>query len=627
MFDGDPKSALGIPYEEIRFRSRVGPMPAWRIEGVRDTWAIFVHGYQSNRKAGLRYLPVFRRAGLPTLVISYRNDAGAPPSRDGKIHLGATEWEDLESAVEYARENGARRFVLMGVSMGGAIVSQFMRESKLARYVDGLVLDAPALSWKPILELQADERGVPWPILDTAEWLTEQRIDISWDELDQLKHLSEYTEPILLFHGTDDKTVPISTSDESRASYRGWSPIRACAGRATSARGTSTRVRTTASSRLSSSGAPRGGASGGAAAGAPRGPRRSPVRRASSRGARAARCRSTRRRARSRGEGTHAGRRLAPRYRGRPMAPALTANKTELPNSRARIEVEVEPGEVEHAIEHAAGHLGQEMTAPGFRKGKVPAQVVIQRAGRRAVMEEAIRSALPAWYEDAVAKAGIAPVGEPSLDLEDMPEKGGPLSFTIEVGVRPTAQLGDLTELEAGKREPEVEPGEVDEQLERVREAMASLETVDRAAENSDFLVLDFTGTVDGEPFEGGEARGFLLELGSGRLLEGFEQQLVGRKAGEDRTVEVAFPADHAAEGGKASALAGKEAVFEVSVKEVKEKQLPELEDDLAADAGGFDSLDELRADIERRCARRRRSRSSASSARRPLTRLPGRRR
>ncbi len=214
VFDGDPKSALGIPYEEIRFRSRVGPMPAWRIEGVRDTWAVFVHGYQSNRKAGLRYLPVFRRAGLPTLVISYRNDAGAPPSRDGKIHLGATEWEDLESAVEYARENGARRVVLMGVSMGGAIVSQFMRESKLARYVDGLVLDAPALSWKPVLELQADERGVPWPILDTAEWLTEQRIDIGWDELDQLKHLGEYAKPILLFHGTDDTTVPISTSDE-----------------------------------------------------------------------------------------------------------------------------------------------------------------------------------------------------------------------------------------------------------------------------------------------------------------------------------------------------------------------------------------------------------------------------
>ena len=281
------------------------------------------------------------------------------------------------------------------------------------------------------------------------------------------------------------------------------------------------------------------------------------------------------------------------------MAPALTANKTELPNSRARIEVEVEPGEVEHAIEHAAGHLGQEMTAPGFRKGKVPAQVVIQRAGRRAVMDEALRHALPAWYEDAVMKSGIAPVGEPNLDLAELPEKGGPLSFTIEVGVRPTAELGDLSGLEAGKREAEVEPGEVDEQLERVREAMASLETVDRAAENGDFVVLDFNGTVDGEPFEGGEARGFLLELGSGRLLEGFEQQLVGAEAGDERAVEVAFPTDHAGEGGEASPLAGKDAIFEVTVKEVKEKQLPELDDDLAADAGGFDSLDELRADIE----------------------------
>jgi trigger factor len=276
------------------------------------------------------------------------------------------------------------------------------------------------------------------------------------------------------------------------------------------------------------------------------------------------------------------------------MPGQLTTDTRELGDSRVRVDVEVAADALEHELGTAARSLGRDLKIPGFRKGKVPPEVVIRRVGREAVLDEAVRRALPGWYEQAVSDAGIAAVGDPQLDLAELPEKGSPLQFTIEVAVRPKARLGEYKGLEVGRREPEAAPQEVDAELERLRESVASLENADRAAATGDFVVIDFAGAVDGEPFEGGEARGFLLELGSGRLVEGFEEQLVGATAGEDREVRVQFPEDYRAE-----ALAGREAVFEVSVKEVKEKRLPELGDDLAAEAGGFDTLDELRADIE----------------------------
>ncbi|MDQ3936875.1 MAG: trigger factor, partial [Actinomycetota bacterium] len=233
---------------------------------------------------------------------------------------------------------------------------------------------------------------------------------------------------------------------------------------------------------------------------------------------------------------------------------------------------------------------------PGFRQGHAPAPVVIQRLGRDAVLDEAVRRALPAWYESAVGEAGVVTVGDPKIELGDLPEKGRSLGFSIEVGIRPTAKLGDYRGLEVPKRAPEVPEQDVDGELERLRESVASLETADRAAQKGDFLVLDFVGTIDGEPFEGGEARGHLLELGSGRFIEGFEEQLEGASADEQRTVTASFPDEYRAEH-----LAGRQAQFEVTVKEVKEKRLPELDDDLAAEAGGFDTLDELRADVRDR--------------------------
>jgi trigger factor len=278
------------------------------------------------------------------------------------------------------------------------------------------------------------------------------------------------------------------------------------------------------------------------------------------------------------------------------MAAALTTNTTELGDSRVRVEVEVPPERVERELNSAAESFARELRIPGFRKGKIPAPVVIQHVGRNAVLEEAVRRGMPQWYEAAVQEAGLAPVGDPQLDMPDLPDKGQPLAFTIEVAVRPKAKLGEYKGVEVGRRDAQVDDEEVDAAVERLRESLASLETVDREARNGDFVVLDFTGSVDGEPFEGGEARGYLLELGSGRLIEGFEEQLVGAKAGEDREVKVTFPDDYPNEG-----LAGREAVFATSVKEVKEKRLPELDEDFAAEAGGFDSVGELREDVSKK--------------------------
>jgi trigger factor len=278
------------------------------------------------------------------------------------------------------------------------------------------------------------------------------------------------------------------------------------------------------------------------------------------------------------------------------MAAAVKTKTTELPDSRVRVEVEVPTEALERELNTAASQLGREMRVPGFRSGKVPPEVVLRQVGREAVLDEAVRRGLPGWYEEALADAGIQTVGDPQVDLSDLPEKGAPLAFTIEVGVVPPAQLGDYRGVEVGRREPKVDEQEVQAELERLRESLASLETVEREAREGDFVVMDYLGSVDGTPFEGGEGRGQVVELGSGRLIPGFEEQLAGASAGEERTVELTFPDDYPAEQ-----LAGKDASFAVEVKEVKEKRLPELDDDFAVEAGGYDSLDELRTEIESR--------------------------
>jgi trigger factor len=281
------------------------------------------------------------------------------------------------------------------------------------------------------------------------------------------------------------------------------------------------------------------------------------------------------------------------------MATAVTTKTTELGDSRVRVEVEVPSDALEREMRTAAAEIGREMRVPGFRSGKVPPQVVIQQVGREAVLDEAVRRGLPAWYEEALSDAGINTVGDPKVDLSDLPAKGSPLAFTIEVGIVPPARLGEYKGVEVGRREPSVSPDEVRTELERLRDSLASLQTVDRQAANGDFVVIDYTGRIDGEPFEGGEARGQVVQLGSGRLIPGFEERLDGARAGDELEVEITFPDDYASDE-----LAGSDAIFTVQVKEVKEKQLPELDDDFAVEAGGYDSLDELRAELEERLKR-----------------------
>jgi len=304
---------------------------------------------------------------------------------------------------------------------------------------------------------------------------------------------------------------------------------------------------------------------------------------------------------------------------------ALKTSVTDLPESRVRVQVQVPPDEVEGRVEQRARQLGRELKLPGFRKGKVPAPLVLQRVGREAVLEEAVRDTLSSWYSDAIETAGIVPVGDPKLDLGELPPQGQALEFSIEIGVLPKAELGEYQGLEVPRREPAVADEQVQQEVEGMRERLARLDTVERQAGEGDFVVVDYVGYLPaeggaaeggaenegeaenegqagsrsseerGRPFEGGEGRDQLIELGGGNLIPGFEEGLLGASAGETRTVALSFPTDYGHEE-----LAGQDASFEIAVKEVKSKRLPELDEDFAIDAG-FDSVEELRADIQRR--------------------------
>jgi trigger factor len=272
---------------------------------------------------------------------------------------------------------------------------------------------------------------------------------------------------------------------------------------------------------------------------------------------------------------------------------SVKTSVTELPESRVRLDAEVPAEEVERRVQQAARKLGNQMRIPGFRKGKVPPPVVIRRLGREAVFDEALRSSLGEWYVDVIDTAGIAPIGEPDFNFsDDVPGQGQPLAFSIEIGVRPQARLGQYKGLEVGRREPTVADEEIDAEVERLRDRLATLDTVERPAQKGDQVVIDYLGKVDGEPFAGGEGRDQLIELGSGRLIDDFEDQLIGASAGDERTVTVTFPDGYPGE------LGGKTATFDVTVSEVKAKRLPELDDDFAAEASEFDTLAELREDI-----------------------------
>jgi uncharacterized protein len=229
VYAGNPRQSRGLRYRSVAVPDPLGPMPAWAIPAgasaaLRDThtWAIVVHGHNDNRQNGLRVAPTLHRAGLSALLISYRNDLGAPESPDGLYHLGETEWKDLEAAARYAVDHGARRLALIGYSMGGALIAQFMQRSPLAARVAGVVLDAPALDWKSIFEFSAEQMGLPGFLALPVELTIDARIDPNWSSLDALEHPDAFGLPVLLFHGIDDTVVPIDDSDEFAQELGKW---------------------------------------------------------------------------------------------------------------------------------------------------------------------------------------------------------------------------------------------------------------------------------------------------------------------------------------------------------------------------------------------------------------------
>jgi len=219
---GDPREANGLPFGTVEVRGELGPMPAWLVPAPGHTWAIVVHGINDDREIGHRLSPFLHRAGMPSLTISYRDDLGSPSSPDGLHHQGQTEWRDLQAAARYALHHGASRLVLIGYSMGGALVTQFMEKSRLADRVAALVLDAPALDWKAILEFNAERMNLPGFAALPVEWAIDARTDVDWDSLDALRHPEDFHLPILIFHGDEDKVIPIDTSEELAAELPRW---------------------------------------------------------------------------------------------------------------------------------------------------------------------------------------------------------------------------------------------------------------------------------------------------------------------------------------------------------------------------------------------------------------------
>jgi trigger factor len=268
----------------------------------------------------------------------------------------------------------------------------------------------------------------------------------------------------------------------------------------------------------------------------------------------------------------------------------------ELPGNRVRLRVEVPAHDVDHAFEHALADLSRSVRIPGFRKGKAPKPLIMRHVGRDTVIEEALRDHLGGWYSHAVAVAGIDPVDRPSIDWDDDPVEATPFSFSAEVEVKQPPEVKSYKGLEAPRVPVEVPEDAIAAELERLRLSVAELQPVERAAQQGDFVVIDFEGSLDGTPFEGGAGTDYGVELGSGQLLPELENGLEGMSAGERRPLPLTFPDDY-----PASHLAGRTASFDVHVKDIKERLLPELDDEFARSASEFDTVADLRADIERR--------------------------
>ncbi|MFE9063186.1 trigger factor [Streptomyces violaceusniger] len=262
--------------------------------------------------------------------------------------------------------------------------------------------------------------------------------------------------------------------------------------------------------------------------------------------------------------------------------------------TRVRLTVEVPFEELKPSLDAAYKKINQQVTVPGFRKGKIPARIIDQRFGRGAVLEEAVNEALPKFYTDAVNEGELNPLGQPEVDITELKDNEL-LTFTAEVDIRPTIEIPDYSGIEVTVDAVEVSDEDLDKSVEQLRERFATTSPVERAAAEGDIVVIDLEAKVEGEVLEDGVASGVTYTIGSGELLDGIDEAVTGLEAGGEATFTSEL------KGGSAQ---GKEAEVSVKVSEVKARELPELDDDFAQLASEFDTLEELRADSRKRLER-----------------------
>lgn len=267
-----------------------------------------------------------------------------------------------------------------------------------------------------------------------------------------------------------------------------------------------------------------------------------------------------------------------------------------LEKSMAKLTIEVSAEEFETALDKAYKKNKNKISLPGFRKGKAPRAMIEKMYGTGVFYEDAANDLIPDAYESAAKESELEIVAQPSIDVTQI-EKGKPFIFTATVAVKPEVTLGDYKGIEVEKKNAEVTDEELQAEIDKVRESNSRMITVeDRAVQDGDITTIDFEGFVDGEPFEGGKGEDYPLTIGSHSFIDNFEEQLIGKNIGEETEVNVTFPEQYQAEE-----LQGKPAVFKVTIKEIKVKELPELDDDFAQDVSEFDTVDEYKEDLKKK--------------------------
>lgn len=272
-----------------------------------------------------------------------------------------------------------------------------------------------------------------------------------------------------------------------------------------------------------------------------------------------------------------------------------------LEHNMAKLTIEVPAEELEKALQAAYLKQRGNLTMPGFRKGKVPRQMLEKMYGPEIFYEEAANQLIGEKYKDAYDECELEIVSQPAINVEQL-EKGKAFIFTAEVAVKPDVKLGEYKGLKVDKVSTRVTQKEVEAEIEKERERNGRMvEVTDRAVQDKDQIVMDFEGFIDGEAFEGGKGEKYPLTIGSGAFIPGFEEQLVGVEIGKEVEVKVTFPKDY-----HATELAGKDAVFKCTVHEIKEKELPELDDEFASEVSEFDTLDAYKADVKAKIKERK---------------------